>query len=245
VAAVGLLLAGAGCAHVPKENLPTFPRVDAAEALQVLRQRNQAVRTVSGTGLLTLTRPNGQSVRLDAAVAMQGRDHVRLRAWKLGRAVFDLTSTPDGVFLYTAEDPSIRERVRRSGLDAAELARTLQLLGGGFFDSSDLRSEERGSQFVFTRGGGGGGGGATDLSCAVDRDTLTPRRFTLRDDTQTTQLTLDLGAYVDHGNGSVYPRRFVARSADGRVTLDLRDVELNSELPPKAFVPPRRAEKLP
>jgi hypothetical protein len=39
--------------------------------------------------------------------------------------------------------------------------------------------------------------------------------------------------------------RLVAVSDGGTVEVELREVEVNPELPENAFAPPRRAEKLP
>src|SRR4051812_32284917 len=125
-------LAG-GCA--PKgPPLPTYPLMATDETTRRLAEQSHAVHTVTGEGLLTLNRPDGQSVRLDAAVVMQPPGKVRLRAWKFGQAVFDLTMNDAGVYLITPEDSSRKEQIKSAGVSAAKLARTWSLLSGGFFD---------------------------------------------------------------------------------------------------------------
>jgi hypothetical protein len=44
-------------------------------------------------------------------------------------------------------------------------------------------------------------------------------------------------------NETPWPTRLNARSGDGRIEIRLKEVELNQQLPPSAFKPPRRAEK--
>ena len=83
---LGCVLAIVGCAQ---EHLPTYPRLGPPQLITAMRDRSRAVRTVSASGIITLTRAGGESVRLDGAIAMQPPDRARLRAWKFGRAVFD------------------------------------------------------------------------------------------------------------------------------------------------------------
>jgi hypothetical protein len=51
--------------------------------------------------------------------------------------------------------------------------------------------------------------------------------------------------HYEEFSGILWPRRIVAISEAGTVAVDLTDIELNGELPPLAFKPPKRAEKLP
>jgi hypothetical protein len=45
-------------------------------------------------------------------------------------------------------------------------------------------------------------------------------------------------------DGIAFPLRYDAHSDSGAIRIDLRNVDLNTELAPAAFVPPRRAEKV-
>jgi hypothetical protein len=103
-----MLLACAGCAHFPDKKIPPVKYADTNDALRIVRERSATVRTLAATGTITLSRPNGESVRLDLAMVSRKPDDLRLRAWKLGRAVFDLTLTRDGAWLLTPTDPSIK-----------------------------------------------------------------------------------------------------------------------------------------
>jgi hypothetical protein len=187
-----------------------------------------------------LLRPDGESVRFDAAVVATPPHRLRLRAWKLGRAVFDLTLTPDGVWLLAPEDPSLREKVRRAGRGTAELARNWSLLSGAFFDGEDLSVERLPRDLLLTAPHGDG----MNLLCYVDPHSLVPWLYVLEDAQHKQQFTLNLDEYAMF-DGVPYPRRLQAESVEGRIFVRLSDVEINGELADGAFVPPKRAEKLP
>jgi outer membrane lipoprotein-sorting protein len=226
-----------GC--VLKENLPAHPRMPAEQTRQALAQRAEAVKTVSAEGTITLTRKGGQSIRFDGAMAIRPPDHSRLRAWKFGQAVFDLTVTPDGVWIIAPDDPDRRDDIRRAGNTAADFGRTFSSLLGSYFSSSDLDATEDGNLMRFRQNRPDG----TSLTSDVDRRTLTPRRYKLIDPSGRTrfQLVLDRYKLVDD---IPWPRRITADSDTGRIQIELRDIELNVELPAAAFTPPKRAEKL-
>jgi hypothetical protein len=233
-----LLLAGCA-AHPPRENLPAVQWSTDADALRVLRARADAVKTVTATGDITLSRNRGgDSVRLDLAMVAQDPGHLRLRAWKLGRAVFDLTLTPDGLWLLTPDDPSLKQKARSGGLDAAKLARSWATFSGALFDRSDLAIRHGGRSLEVTAPSDD-----VTIICDVDNRTLTPRRYEVKDRNGVTRFTLQLSGYRMIGD-IPYPTRYDATSDSGTLRIDLREVELNTDLAPAAFTPPRRAEKV-
>jgi len=230
----------AGCAAHPKENLPAAPPWKTTDdALGILRDRAAAVKTVSSTGDITLSRPSGDSVRLDLALVSQSPDRLRLRAWKLGRAVFDLTLTPQGLWLLTPDDPSLKNKARAGGLDAAKLARSWATFSGQLFSQPNVAVRESGSSLIVTAPGEEG----TTITCTIDRRTLTPRAYEVNDPAGKPRFTLQLSDYRLLDN-IPYPFRYDATSESGKVRIDLRDVELNTDLAPAAFTPPKRAEKV-
>lgn len=233
----GGLACGCGCRQ---ERLPSYARSDEQTALAIVAQRARQVRTVSGSGTLELTRPNGESVRLDLALAIQPPERARLRAWKFGQAVFDLTITPDGLWLQSPKDSPQAPRIKSAGTSAAQVARAWSLLGGGFFDEPDLVARNEGDDLVLRRTRAG----EPAVVCRIHRDTLTPRRYEMLDDAGRRRFSLALDQY-DIVQGIAWPRRITAVSEAGRVVVELSDVMLNDELAPGAFNPPRRAEKLP
>ena len=78
----------------------------------------------------------------------------------------------------------------------------------------------------------------------VGVDTLTPRWYSKLDAEGKMRFTMNLDRYHDQ-EGVIWPRRIVARSDQGTIRIDMRELEFNAELPEAAFTPPRRAEKLP
>ncbi|HEY7117023.1 MAG TPA: hypothetical protein VH475_10575 [Tepidisphaeraceae bacterium] len=235
------LCAAGGCGNRPvAESIPTYPMMDAKSTLHALAERAGQVKSLSGEGLITLTRKDGESVRLDGAVAMRPPERARIRAWKFGRGVFDLTVTPEGVWMETPDDPKRKERLMSAGLSAAKLARTWSVLSGGFFDSPGLTTQIQGERMIARRDIPG----EPAVVCEVDRRTLTPRRYSMRDDKGVERFSLTLGQYREFGE-AVWPTKLEAVSEGGTVEIELRDVEVNPDLPATAFLPPRRAEKLP
>lgn len=228
------------CTRRPPSGLPTYPGLGDAAALEVLAERAAAVKTLSAQCRLTLTRPDGQTVRLDGAVVMAPPDRLRLRAWKFNQAVFDLTLTPDGLWVVTPDDPSRREKVIPASLSAARLGREWALLSGSFFGEPGLSVRDAGRRLAVSKAMGDG----RTVVCEVERKTLTPRRYRMSDPEGRERFTLALSHYQLF-DGIPWPTRLGARSGDGRISIRMNDVELNGELAPNAFKPPRRAEKLP
>jgi outer membrane lipoprotein-sorting protein len=235
------MLALTGCApKTARENLPHVHFRDDREALHMLAERADAVKTLSAQGTITLTRPDGESVRLDLAMVRAGRDRLRMRAWKLGRAVFDLTMNGGDVWLLTADDASLKTRARSAGLSARRLAPNIRLLGGDLFRRPDAIITDATRMLRVSAPDGD-----HVLICEVDRRTLTPRKYVLQDSAGgSPRFTLELSDYSADQDIPV-PRRMVARSEDGTIAVSLREVEVNGELAEGAFVPPKRAEKLP
>ena len=236
--------AAPGCTSHPRNAaaaLPTYPWVDEQTALRTLAARADAVRTVQAEASMTLTRAGGDSVQLDGAVVLAPPGRARLRAWKFNQAVFDLTLTPEGVWVMAPTDPGRREKVMPATAGAAQFVRNLDWVTGAFFKESGLVVETpRGKPLVVSKVLDDEG---RVLRCEVERDTLTPRKYTLLDPAGKGRFVLTLGDYQDFG-GIVWPKRLRARGDTGTIDVRLRDVEFNTDPAPRAFVPPRRAEKL-
>lgn len=233
-----LVLAGGCASNVPGDNIPDMPWHGAEQELQILRQRAAAIQSVSATGTIALSRPHADSVRLDCAMVSKP-DHLRLRAWKFGRAVFDLTLTPDGLWLFTPDDPSLKQKARAGGLDAGKLARSWKTFTGGLFVAPGLRRNQgmRTDQFAATIDG-------AVVQSTVSTAKVVPLDYTVAPPGAGAAFSLSLEDYRMIGE-LPYAFRYVAKSPTGTIRIQLRDVELNGELAEGAFVPPKRAEKLP
>lgn len=234
------VLVGCGPRPPAGENIPLYPWAGNESAIHDLCARSHAVKTVSSEAIMTLTRPNGESVRLDGAVAMALPDSVRLRAWKFNQAVFDLTITPDGVWIESPPDPQHRQDTIPAGVNATNMARAWSTLFGEFFCNSDLHVDNlNASQIIVSQTSNG-----RRIQCVIDRATLTPRRYTVDDAAGVRRFTLTLSQYGLFG-GTQWPTHLIADSDGGKIEANLHNVELNGSLPSAAFVPPKASQKLP
>jgi len=223
-----------GCvAQRPAAPLPQYPLMDATAALRTLQARAARLHTLSGTCTLVLTRSDGQSIQLDAAVAMAPPDRLRLRAWKANEVVFDLTLLPNGLWIETADDPRAKSQIVPATLKAAEFSRQLLIFSGGFFDGASVAVVSP-AWFVFRR---------DHVYCQVNRSTLTASRYWVVDSSGRTRFTLDLADYSPI-DGIPWPMKFTAIQPGGdRIDIQFDAVNVNSTLARGAFIPPRRAEK--
>lgn len=237
-----LLLLGGGCAPKPRpaENLPAYRWVDKETAIRDLRARADAVKTVSAECTITLTRADGETVQLDGAIVTRNPGSVRLRAWKFNRAVFDLTLQPGGLWVMTLDDPKRKAQVLPASVSAETFVRQWSYFSGRLFEQAHAGSAKvDGDTLVLFNGANGK---AFDkLHCEIDRRTLTPRRYAY-DDSGQRRFELALDRYREI-NGVPWPTRLTATGTMGTVVIEQRNVEINGELAPNAFVPPRRAEK--
>ena len=221
-----------GC--VQRDNIRTYPYMSVADSLRVMQERSAKIKDISGEGAITLTDSRGQSVRLDSAFAFAPPDRARVRAWKFGQAVLDLTVAADATFLFLPRKDAHADRLRSASADTSRAVREwLKLLSRGFDQSNDVR--ESGSQLIVRNAGA--------LIAYIDRKTLTPRKYVSLDEQGRERFSLTLDQYRTIDD-SVWPMRIEAKSPGGIVRIDLREVELNTA-PVTAFNPPSRAERLP
>jgi outer membrane lipoprotein-sorting protein len=213
------------------------------EAMRVMAVRARKIRAVNSECSMTLTRPNGESVRLDGAVALSVPDkQVRLRAWKFNQAVFDLTLTRSGLWLEIPSDSIRRTQILPAGLSAAQLARALSMFGPDIYEEprAQIRDDGRKTLEIAEQLDGG-----QTLTVRVDRTTLTARQYTISEGGRM-KFSLVLSGYENRElEGIVWPTRMTATNDGSRIDVELRNVQINTPLPPAAFVPPRGAEKVP
>lgn len=226
--------------------LPTYPALNEAAALDILARRAAAIHTLTAQCELTLVSADRQTVELEGVLVMSPPDRLRLRVWKLDQIVFDLTLLPDGLWIETSPEAQRHGPVMPAAMSAAQLAHFLIWFEGGFFAEPGLKTlPTETATLKFGRDLGDG----TSILCEVDRDTVTARKFSLIDATGRVRFCLALSDYRDI-SGIIWPTRLRALTVnpgDGGSKIDivLSDVEFNQELAPQAFVPPAGAEKRP
>jgi hypothetical protein len=234
--ALCLVLAG-GCAT---EHIRVYPPLSPTQSMELIDRRAARIHTVSTRADITLTRPSGDSIRLDAAMALQLPQFARLEAWKFGQAIFDLTLTPDGLWLIAPQQGDLRDKTRAAGANTAQLLRQWIALMSGSPGAQSPSVETRGDDLLLTTARKDG----MTLRCRVDRKTLAPRQYTLADQSGTVRFTLSLDHYAQFGD-VIWPRRIRAVSDSGAILIEMFDVEINGAIPAGAFHHPSRAEKLP
>lgn len=231
LSASALALGGCG------PRLPVHPWRGHDLALRTIVHRAELLETLSAECRLILTRPDGTSTQLSGALVARMPGYFRLRAWKLSQPVFDVTLTPQGLWIFTADFAGggpLRE------LPAERIVDAWSILSAGIVDPSwdplpDLdRSRFRVGQDVSSSD--------APTNCAIDRATLTIREcgFVAGEDDGILALRMDRYKVID---GHVWPLRIEALSDHGQVTLLLDGVSINGKILEGAFQPPRRAIK--
>lgn len=249
IAALSALLTLSACA----QKLPRYPAMSPSESLGVIAERLKSVRTVTSACDITLTDAEGETVRLDGALAAEPPERLRVRAWKFGRAAFDITVVGGELWAVLPEEmgggAELDRNTEAAGTETDWASRLLVFVDPAFFreavvvdgatdartltvrsdevDDGEIGLERRSN--ADTHGGG--------LVCEIDRPTLTVRRFTMPGASGREILLSDY-ELID---GVAWPGRIAVRGPDGSVSIRLESTEFNATLPEGAFTPPRRA----
>lgn len=222
-----------GCAAT----LPTYEPMEAREAWRVVAERIEAIESVRAEADATLSGPDASSLRVDAVLLLRAPNGTRLRAWKLGHAVLDLTATGEGVWFDSASPPDGTDETT-FGVGPDELAEGLALLGGWRYEANvPTRAERVGDCYEFdcpTESG--------TVRCVVDGSALVPLSLS-RAGPDVTEFSLELDRYRLVGD-TPWPQRARLEAGDRSILLVFRDVTLNEPLPAGAFAPPSTAERI-
>jgi len=223
-----------GCAA----RIPIYPALSNTDSLNAISQRLDSVTTISATADLTLIDAQGQTVTLDGAFVAHPPHQARLRAWKFGSPVLDLTILPEGVWAFAAS----REGTSPSDLSklpAAGVSQSIQMLSGAYFAHAHVIEADSTPAILVVVGPVFG---RDDVRCEIDRATLTPRQFVINADGKVMRLILDRYTLI---GATVWAQRMEFKTPEGTIVIRLSDIELNGELTESAFVPPGRARQLP
>lgn len=234
---VVLVCLAAGCA--PSERPAKYAWQNEQTALADLAARGRAVKTLSGQASVTLRKPSGDTIHFDAALVAELPGKFRIRAWKFGQAIFDLTVTPEGVWLLR-DSRAQREQVWPAGLTPQRFAWGWCTISGQNVDGGEPTLHQERGVFTIVQHLEKG----ASLTTTVDRDTLTVRQHKLLTAEGTAPLLLQQQEYR-YFNGVLWPRRIIATSVRGTITMTFEELEINQPTVAGAFEPPRRAAKLP
>ena len=230
----------AGCAP----RLPVYPWSGHENALRTITARARSIETMSARCRMVLSASDGETVQLDGAIVVKYPDHLRLRAWKFSRCVFDLTITPDGKWLMDAGGDRrgdladllspTHSPTRVPIMTAWSLVQDPSALGGEpeLVDADGRRFTVR---YALDDG---------YMQCRIDRRTLTPIEYRFMGADGRTAATIKLDAYRAR-RGALWPTRMTIRSGERMIELRLSEVEINDELAERAFDPPTGAIRRP
>ena len=223
--AIGL----AGCRTPPPPPRPlSYENVREAQRVVVQRQRDIAsVQAECEIRIYPADEPN-KSHGFDGAVVYEAPDRFRLRAWKLTQTLFDLTVTPEGVWVMVSDN--LTDRLPEAEADLSELAEHLPLLlRGPDFSAAEFSGDTGGPlRARWDRG-----------SAELDPVTLTPTSYYFEPGGNDPPISVNTtyGRY----DGPLWYHRVVVVGEFGSADLTFRDVKVNQPLNPRAFRPPRRA----
>lgn len=244
--------------------VPTHQWQGERAAITTLAGRAESIRSVRATATITLTSASNQHVTLDAAIvadnvsptlAQESTEmrstglpsnalRLRIRTWKFGQAIFDLTARPEGVWLAADSGPDdAAPDDRLKSLKPEQIAQAWNLFFGDFFSRPGLRTstDQRTRTLITSRDDEG-----VTTECRVDMDTLTPREYVIRDEHGKVRQTLTLARYKQlEDPPTPWPMLVIAQGDQGRVMVRFDEVEINPQLEDAVFTPPRRAVKQP
>ncbi|MBC7835823.1 MAG: hypothetical protein H7Y88_12105 [Phycisphaerales bacterium] len=224
-----------GCAS----DLPVYPAMSDAEALATIADRQGLVRSISAECDLDLTDAQGQRVRLEGVLVAEPPGKMRLRAWKLGHAVFDLTLADGKAWVIVPSEGPGADRLDTAKIPAWRVSEAIDLLGPAYFRTARRSGGDK--RTLLARGPAFG---QDDVVCEIERLTLTPRRFIVGSDRTSLASELLLDDYTLVGN-LVWPMHIRLRGASGEMLIRIHELELNGDVPAGAFIPPSRAKALP
>jgi hypothetical protein len=228
VLAATLMLVGCRFVYEPIEEV-SFDSPEQAK--QILIERRDAVRSVQAEADIRITSPGPDASvqNFDGALVMDGPKQVRLRTWKLTQTLFDLTVNDDGTWIAVSDE--LTKRRPAAEQDLGRLADRLGLLmrGPDYAQATLVPGDD--GQTLLARWPEG--------TARIDRNTLTPTRFTFDDDRsgETVMIETQFAEY----DGGVWYHRVSLSGGFGQLDMRFRNVQLNGELNPRAFRPPRRA----
>lgn len=235
IAAVFILTLLGGCGPP----LPVYAPMSSVDSIRTISQRQSTLRRISAECTVLLVDKDGTRASLDGVLIAQWPDRLRIRVWKLGQAVFDLTLIDGETWLLQPRHKRAGTGLDAKNLPTQQLRDAWGLLGDSYFKTA-VPIEEYGD-LLLTRGNLFGVEG---IKCEIDLTTLTPSRFTLPSESDKPAQQLLLSHYLSTDK-HVWPGRIELNDQNGALIIRFRNVEINNSIPPTAFTPPRRAKRLP
>lgn len=232
----------AACQMQPRPDLPPlpvqpWPGAEAALAQMAARDAQLVAQRAQGT--LTLER-GGDSVSLEAVLILasppDAPPSLRLRAWKFGRTVLDLTLNREGAWVL---DGSGADPGQGPAEGLAKLGAVLpRFTGGRLWREAEVRAEDERTLTLALADG---------ARLKVDKPTQALTRVEVP--TPQGALLMDFGfaeVAAPDGGRHLLPARVGGTAPDGaKFSFRAAKLEANPALPAAAFKPPPAARKMP
>ena len=225
------------CTREPR--LPTYPHLDAEEALGIVARRSRSLTSLSASCRLRLEESSGTAILLDGVLVSRPPSQMRIRTWKAGQLVFDLLADEGELWLLSTQLDDDNGANLSQALDPEGIVESLSLVTGSFIDGARISSLS--DEFIIAERPDGNS--SMLLRALIDRNTLTLRQCTLVDErgVERYRLTLDRHVVIDE---HPMPSRIIGFGEAGRFTLRLSDIEVNQPLAGSAFHRPPAAVRL-
>lgn len=234
------------CANGSRSSSLALSSLSPAEALAVLQLRARSRDTTATSGTMTLTSSTGERVTLDFA-ARTRPGFLRLRAWRFGEAVLDVTTTPDGAWLYVPpieKAGGSEDTGQAAGMpdlpDPDDLARAWTLISGGVLAYAAITEQEADSLTLRSDLDG------APVRVRIDRAHLRPVEYQFPD-APDTSIRLEPNDWLDAGTDAAmdsptWPRVVTLLSPRGVIEIHFERAEVNVDQPDGVFDPPARAK---
>ena len=234
------------CADPPGQALPEMRGLSDQQILNVLAKRADQVQRVMSSGTMQLQSDESGPVRLDVALLAEGNDRLRLRAWKLGRAVFDLTRDGNDVWVWASErvnDPDNADALADLP-NAEQLDLVWQLVCGQLLSNSPDHIQTGDPLAATYTLQTQPNAPPVSAEFLINRPDQTIKQITVRDAQGQSRASYTPSRYRLIG-GLPWATRIALKSEGFAFEIELDEVELNGTLPKSAFNPPRDARKQP
>lgn len=207
--------------------------------MAAIDRRVASIETLAAECRLTFHRPGKDSVSLQGALVAQPPDRLRLRAWKLGHAVLDLTVRPDGVWLWTAKRADEATRKLIDGELSTGPWKSVWPRLGSLLGEADVATTRTGPNHFVVRGDLPDDG---YLEAEIDGPSRTVLAYRLFDAAGKGLGVLQLDDYQSIAN-EPWPTHLEAKTDRGVLEVTLHEMSLDEPLPETAFEPPKRAKR--
>lgn len=215
-----------------RKPLPVMDDQSDRTIVAAVQGRSDAIQSFSASGKAVLTDHEGSRVSLDAVLIGSKPDKLRLRSYKMGTAVFDLTLIDHASWVWQSKRVNDRQ-ITLPSFNTTSVP-IWDMLVGGIPATESFTTKRSDGRLIWSSDTEMG-----TLRVAIDPATSVVRQYRFVERSGAEHLVM-LDEY-QMVNGFTWPGRIVVESAGGQIVIRVDDIELNGQLPAGAFAPPAGA----